>query len=188
MIPFHSFLLGYDHYPHALISTTGWFRPCVGEWCRHQMETFAALLALCEGNPPVTGGFPSQRPVTRSFDVFFNLSLNKLLNKKSRRWWFETPSRSSWRHCNVEHGRVITSHCFMWIQHFTGMCGIFIDHRCITLTKEQYCGLWCFFDVGKLKLLSMFHDGRFGTAWRSCDVTEMESMFYDNPCQSLLAK
>ena len=33
-------------------------------WWRHQMETFSALLALCEGNPPVTGGFPSQRPVT----------------------------------------------------------------------------------------------------------------------------
>ena len=39
-------------------------------WWRHQMETFSALLALCEGNPPVTGGFPSQKPVTRSFDVF----------------------------------------------------------------------------------------------------------------------
>ena len=34
------------------------------------METFSALLALCEGNPPVTGGFPSQVPVPRSFDVF----------------------------------------------------------------------------------------------------------------------
>ena len=32
-------------------------------WWRHQMEIFSALLALCEGNPPVTGGFPSQRPV-----------------------------------------------------------------------------------------------------------------------------
>ena len=42
-------------------------------WWRHQMGTFSALLALCEGNPPVTGGFPSQRPVTRSFDVFFDL-------------------------------------------------------------------------------------------------------------------
>ena len=35
------------------------------------METFFALLALCEGNPPVPDGSPSQRPVTRSFDVFF---------------------------------------------------------------------------------------------------------------------
>ena len=39
-------------------------------WWRHQMETFSALLTLCEGNPPVTDGFPSQRPVTRSFDFF----------------------------------------------------------------------------------------------------------------------
>ena len=38
---------------------------------RHQMETFSALLVLCAGNTPVTGGFPSQRPVTRNFDVFF---------------------------------------------------------------------------------------------------------------------
>ena len=39
-------------------------------WWRHQMETFSAFLALCAGNSPVTGEFPSQRPVTRSFDVF----------------------------------------------------------------------------------------------------------------------
>ena len=69
-------------------------------WWRHQMETFPALLALCEGNPPVTGGFSSQRPVTRSFDVFFALRLNKRLSKQSRRRWFGTPSRSSWRFYN----------------------------------------------------------------------------------------
>ena len=40
-------------------------------WCRHEMRTFSALLALCEGNPPVTGGFPSQRPVTWSFYGFW---------------------------------------------------------------------------------------------------------------------
>ena len=49
---------------------------CVTWWCR-QMETFSALLAICVGNSPVTGEFPSQRPVTRSFDVFFDLHLNK---------------------------------------------------------------------------------------------------------------
>ena len=40
-------------------------------WWRHQMKTFSTLLALYVGNPPVTSEFPSQRPVTRSFDVFF---------------------------------------------------------------------------------------------------------------------
>ena len=64
------------------------------------METVSALLALCAGNSPVTGEFPSQRPVTRNFNVFFDRRLNKRLNKQSRVWWFETPSRSSWRHSN----------------------------------------------------------------------------------------
>ena len=44
------------------------------------MGIFSALLALSEGNLPVTGGSPSQRPVTRSFDVFFDLRLNKRMN------------------------------------------------------------------------------------------------------------
>ena len=65
------------------------------------METFPALLALCEGNLSVTGGFPSQSPVTRIFDVFFDLRLIKRFMKQSRRRWFETPSRSLWRHCSV---------------------------------------------------------------------------------------
>ena len=69
-------------------------------WWRHQMDTFSALLALCEGIPPVTGGFPSQRPVTQSFDVFFDLRQNKRLSKQSRRRWLETPPRSLWHHCN----------------------------------------------------------------------------------------
>ena len=40
-----------------------------GAWWRHQMETFSALQAICAGNSPVTGEFPAQRLVTRSFDV-----------------------------------------------------------------------------------------------------------------------
>ena len=74
----------------------------MNSWWRHQMETLFALLAHCEGNPLVTSGFPSQRPVTRSFDVFFNLHLDKQLSEQSRRWWFETPSRSLWRQRNVK--------------------------------------------------------------------------------------
>ena len=63
-------------------------------WWRHQMETFSALLVLCAGNSPIAGEFPSQRPVTRSFDVFSDLRLNK------RGWWYGTPSCPLWRHCN----------------------------------------------------------------------------------------
>ena len=40
------------------------------------METFSALLAISAGTSSVTGEFPTQRPVTRSFDVFFDLRLN----------------------------------------------------------------------------------------------------------------
>ena len=56
-----------------------------------------------EGNPPVTGAFRSQSPVMRTFDVFFDLRLNKRLSTQSRRRWFETPSRSLWRHCNGDN-------------------------------------------------------------------------------------
>ena len=51
------------------------------------------------GNSPVTGEFPAQRPVSRSFDVFFDLRLNKRLSKHSWGWWFETLSCPLWRQC-----------------------------------------------------------------------------------------
>ena len=47
------------------------------------------------------GEFPTQRPVTRSFDVFFDRRLNKRLNKQSWGWWFETLSRPLWGHRNA---------------------------------------------------------------------------------------
>ena len=86
-------LLNWCHYIVRLYKTTS-------TWSLHQMDTFSALLTLCEGNPLVISGFPSQRPVKRSFDVFYDVRLNKRLSKQSRRWWYETPSRSLWRHCN----------------------------------------------------------------------------------------
>ena len=58
-----------------------WIRFERAPWWRHQMETFSALLAICAGNSPVTGEFPAQRPVMQSFDVFFDLHLNKRLSK-----------------------------------------------------------------------------------------------------------
>ena len=59
---------------------------------------------LC-GNSPVTDEFPTKRPVTRSFDVFFDLHLrlNKRLSKQWWGCWFETPSRPLWRHSNVRY-------------------------------------------------------------------------------------
>ena len=60
---------------------------------------------------PVPGEFPAQRQVTRSFDVFFDLHLNKRLSKQSWGWWFETLSRPLWRHCNEYCMRSLMSGC-----------------------------------------------------------------------------
>ena len=65
------------------------------------METVSVLLAICAENSPVPGEFPAQRPVTRGFDVFFDLRPDKRLSKQSWGWWFETPSHSLWHQRNV---------------------------------------------------------------------------------------
>ena len=85
-------------------------------WWRHQMETFSALLALCAGKSPVTDEFPSQRPVTRSFGVFFDQRLNKCLSKHSWGSWFETPSHPLWRRCNDYHDSSSNTVCQSGIQ------------------------------------------------------------------------
>ena len=54
------------------------------------------------------GGFTDHRWIphtkacdARSFGVFFDLRLNKRLSKQPAwGWWFETPSRPLWHHCN----------------------------------------------------------------------------------------
>ena len=67
----------------------------MGTWWRHQMKTFSALPVNSVGYSPVTGEFPSQKPVMRIFD----LRLNKRLSKHTIRRWLETPPRSAWCHC-----------------------------------------------------------------------------------------
>ena len=92
-------------------------RPLSYTWWRHQMETFSALLALCAGNSPVSGEFPTQRPVTRSCDVLFDLRLNKRLSKQSWGWWFETPPCSFWCHRND-----MSYHwTCLWVVQFNGL-------------------------------------------------------------------
>ena len=55
-------------------------------WWRRQMETFSALLVICAGSRWI----PRTKPVTRSFDIFFDLRRIKWLNKQPWGWWFET--------------------------------------------------------------------------------------------------
>ena len=80
------------------------------------METFSALPAICAGNSSIAGEFLAQRPVTRSFDVCFDLRLNKRLNKHSWGWWFETLSRPLWRHSYV----IVYCRHFVIIRHYVG--------------------------------------------------------------------
>ena len=87
---------------NCFIRSLCWWRLPLQTWVILQTETFSALLALCASNSSVTGDFPSQKPVTRSFGVLFDLLLNKRLSEQSRRRWLETPLRSLWRHCKVK--------------------------------------------------------------------------------------
>ena len=65
--------------------------------------TISALLALCEGNSPVTSEFPSQRASNAGFDVLFDVSLTNPLHKQLEGRWFETPWWLLWRHCNEQN-------------------------------------------------------------------------------------
>ena len=75
--------------------------------CSSNMLDWQSMMASSNGNiflvsgPLVSGEFPAQRTVTQSFDVFFDLCLNKCLSKQSRGWWFETLASPLWRHCNA---------------------------------------------------------------------------------------
>ena len=69
---------------------------CVGYFMPHfsgQVITYP----YCVWNSPGIGEFPAQRPVMRSFDIFFDLHLNKRLSKQSWGWWL----RHYCIHCDV---------------------------------------------------------------------------------------
>ena len=51
-----------------------WIKHIESELNLYQMETFSALLVICARTSPATGEFPAQRPVTRTFDVLFDLN------------------------------------------------------------------------------------------------------------------
>ena len=120
-------------------------------WWRHQMETFSALLTLCAGNSPVTGEFTAQRPVTRSFDVFFDLRLNRRLSKQPWVWWFEMPLCSLWRHCNdmLWSVKLAADHEWFWLQ-LPGMISFIVSLDAIL----NLCPLvLCYFSLVKNYLI-----------------------------------
>ena len=89
-------------------------RSAPGTWCRHDMETLSPLFGLCKGNPPITSTFPSQWPGMWICGVFFDVSLNKLLNKRPSCRCIETHNAqitSLWYGLSIpriSHKRVIT--------------------------------------------------------------------------------
>ena len=133
------------------------------------METFSALLALCSGNPPITGGFPSQSTVTRSFDVFFDLRLNKRLSIQSRRRCFETPCGSLWRHCNAYSRR------WMCVQRTGIERGVYI-----WTNKELSKWLcWILQTIWSWKLSQNFH-----FYYKSCIPLGRPRCLLVHPCES----
>ena len=96
MLDFWMWLFIFDRYPHSWAVLT----------CAKYERAEFYMMTSSNGNilhvtGPVGGEFTgdrSQRPVTQSFDVFFDWRLNKRLNKQSWDWWFETPSCPLWRH------------------------------------------------------------------------------------------
>ena len=138
------------------------FCPTAACW-RHQMETFAALPALCEGNPPARGGFHSQKPVVRSFDVFFDPRLNRRLSNQSKHRWFSTPLRSLWRHCNGTSIMNSTWYSNLNLRWATDHLIWFDDIRPFNYTEVVECFSCCgFFVFPKIEL--------FRTLWHS-DIT-----------------
>ena len=115
----------------------------VWPWWWHQMEKNAASLDICEGNPPVADGFPSQRPV--SFDVFFDLRLNKRLNRQSKNRWFEKLSRSlRRRHNDIQNDQNVFLLVHIWLTYETfpySFTGGLPSRR--TSNAEKVSMSWC---------------------------------------------
>ena len=98
------------------------------------METFSALLAIYAGNSPVPVEFAAQKPVTRSFD----LRLNKRVSKQPRGWWFETLSRSSWRHRNDLFAMEFMGICYVSDAWFNVVAlDIYRMQKCVALSSQS---------------------------------------------------
>ena len=107
------------------------------------METFSVSLAICAGNSPVPGEFPTQRPVTPALMFFFYLRPNKRLSKQSGGWWFETPSRPLRRHCNVTIGHYLIAAYPMDVvviinRHIVSSSGV-LNIICATAMNSALC-------------------------------------------------
>ena len=105
-----------------------------------------------------SGEFPAQRPVTRSFDVFFDLRLNKRLSKQPWGWWFETPSWSLWRQCNGIADPLYDKATGLTLSHYLNHRWIIANCREIwikvqTFAFKKFIWMCSFFSFGKIFVL-----------------------------------
>ena len=105
------YMIMYCHIQHDNCRNKTWTRLCM--MTSSNGNIFRVTGPLC-GEFTGTGEFPTQRPVTRSFDVLFHLCLNKRLGKQPWGWWLETPSWSLWRQCNAEVKVPYVVCIYMW--------------------------------------------------------------------------
>ena len=109
------------------------------------METFSALLAICAGNSPVPGEFPAQRPVTRSFDIFFDLRLNKR--------WKNNPQAGDLRRYPAHYDVTLMSEArkgalLEWINVNTDWMNnqvintLFVGYNYLSIAKLQRLNFW----------------------------------------------
>ena len=131
------------------------------------------MMTLSNGNifrvtGPLCGHrwIPAQRPVTRSFDVFFHIRLNKRLSKQSRGWWFETLPRPIWRHSNARYWSFVR--------------GIHRGHRWIPSQRPVTGSFDVCFDLLLNKLWANNRDTADLRRHRAhCDFIVMECMLYE---------
>ena len=124
----------HQHWSYVFLALIHWFDRCKGRtqpilwthtcsWYVIKWKNFPRYWPFVRGIP-VTGEFLTQRPVTRRFDVFFDLHLNKRLSKHSWGWWFGTPSRPLWHHRNVS-------------QYFSLSCGLLVVY-CVCFEENDW--------------------------------------------------
>ena len=89
-------------------------------WWRHEMETFCALVAFCEGNLPVTSGFPHKVQWRRARALILTLMCVRTNGWANGRvdGDFETPGGTPWRHCNEKPNAVYPQIPFCFVTHF----------------------------------------------------------------------
>ena len=129
------------------------------------METFSGKLAICAGNSLIPGEFPAQMPVMRSFDVFFDLRLNKRLSKQSWGWWFGTLWRPSWRHCNVVLFYEYASISFSEATHNLPVLTYWGRDKMAAIFRTTFANAFSWMKMFKLRLIwSLFQGSNQGSS------------------------